>query len=198
MLYGYARVSTRTQNLDRQLASIRERCPDARLYTDKQSGKDMDRPGYQELKSVLQPGDELYVHALDRLGRNKDEIKDEVRWFRAHGVKLRILNVPTTLTEFPDGYAWVADMVDNILIEVLGAMAQQEREEMLVRQREGIEAMPVVDGRRVSARTGRGFGRPVLDVDCERLPGENVKEACKRLGISRSAWYNRMRAVHSG
>lgn len=143
------------------------------------------------------------MEELDRLGRNKEEIKAELEWFKAHGVIVRVFDIPTTLIDF-QGQDWVADMVNNILIEVLGAVAEQERKKIRKRQAEGIQAMPVVDGRRVSAKTGRGFGRPARELDMDEFKGLlqkqregliTVRDACRQLGISRPTWYEKVRKV---
>ena len=195
--YFYGRVSSKDQNLDRQLESARKYKNVDHVFTDKQSGKNMDRDGYQEMKSVLERGDEVVIHALDRLGRNKDAIKEELAWFKEHGIIVRILNVPTTLIEYPEGQEWVMDMVNNILIEVLGAFAEQERENIRKRQAEGIEAMPVDEnGRKVSKKTGRGFGRQekrpenFKEVYARQQRGElTLKEAMAEVGLGRTRWY---------
>ena len=195
--YFYGRVSSKDQNLDRQLESARKYKDVDRVFTDKQSGKNMDRDGYQEMKSVLERGDEVVIHALDRLGRNKDAIKEELAWFKDHGIIVRILNVPTTLIEYPEGQEWVMDMVNNILIEVLGAFAEQERENIRKRQAEGIAAMPVDEsGRKVSKKTGRGFGRQekrpenFTEVYERQQRGElTLKEALAEAGVGRTRWY---------
>ena len=202
MIYFYARVSSKDQNLDRQLEVAKAYKDIDVVFCDKQSGKNFDRPEYQRLKSVVVSGDEIVIKELDRLGRDKDGIKEEIKWFKDNGVTLRILDVPTTLIDF-QGQDWIADMVNNILIEVLGAMAQNEREKTHKRQREGIDAMRVVDGKRVSAKTGQKYGRPsaVSEVEFEKFlektkRGElSVSECCQRLGISRTTWYNRVAEV---
>lgn len=193
--YFYGRVSSKDQNLARQLESAKKyKDKIDRVFNDKQSGKDFNREGYQKMKSVLEHGDEVIVHALDRLGRDKDMIKEELAWFKEHGVIVRILNVPTTLIEYPEGQEWVMDMVNNILIEVLGAFAEQERENIKKRQAEGIAAMPVDEnGRKVSSKTGRGFGRPAFEGDLTLREGETVVQACKRLGIARNTYYRKLR-----
>lgn len=193
--YFYGRVSSKDQNLARQLESAKKyKDKIDRVFNDKQSGKDFNREGYQKMKSVLEHGDEVIVHALDRLGRDKEMIKEELAWFKEHGVVVRILNVPTTLIEYPEGQEWVMDMVNNILIEVLGAFAEQERENIKKRQAEGIAAMPVDEnGRKVSSKTGRGFGRPAFNGDLALREGETVVEAAKRLGISRNTYYRKLR-----
>lgn len=199
--YFLGRVSSKDQNLARQLKVARERfdIPDENVYCDKVSGKDFFRPRYQALKDVVEPGDEVIVKEFDRFGRNKAEMKAELEWFKAHGVIVRILDIPTTLIDFKD-QTWVLEMVNNILIEVLGSIAEQERVKNRQRQREGIDAMPVVNGRRVSGKTGRPAGRPRLQRDGfatvrdrQRSGAISVKEACTELGISRSQWYVMMK-----
>nr|DAM74955.1 MAG TPA: gamma delta Resolvase, site specific recombination [Caudoviricetes sp.] len=204
MRYGYARVSARDQNLARQIAALRQfdpSLPDDRIFTDKQSGKNFNREHYLELKAILVPGDEVLVEELDRFGRNKAEIKAELEWFKEHGVIVRVFDVPTTLMDF-HGQDWIGEMVNNILIEVMGAMAEQERKKIKKRQAEGIEAMPIVNGRRVSGKTGRGFGRPAHALDeraFENLRQKQkdgimtVDDCCRELGISRTTWYDRVR-----
>lgn len=195
--YFLGRVSSKDQNLARQLKVAREYfdIPDENVYCDKVSGKDFSRPRYQALKAIVQPGDEVIVKEFDRFGRNKAEMKAELEWFKAHGVIVRILDIPTTLIDFKD-QTWVLEMVNNILIEVLGSIAEQERAKTRQRQREGIDAMPVVDGRRVSSRTGRPAGRPAKRpdgfaqvLDRQRSGHITVAQACTELGISRSQWF---------
>ena len=197
MTYFYARVSSKDQNLARQLEAAKVYKDIDRVFCDKQSGKDFDRPQYLELKESVRCGDEVIIKELDRLGRDKDGIKEEIGWFKDHGVTLRILDVPTTLIDF-QGQDWIADMVNNILIEVLGAIAQNEREKTRRRQREGIDSMQVVNGKRISAKTGNAIGRP-SKIDNNQLQkilkkqkgGQmTVSECCVELGISRATWYN--------
>ena len=198
MKYGYNRVSSKDQNLQRQINAVKAYCPELRdenIYCDKQSGKDFDRTEYRKLKELLREGDELIIKELDRLGRNKEEIKNELAWFKEHKIIVRILNVPTTLIDF-QGQEWIFDMVNNILIEVMAAIAQEEREKILVRQKEGIAAMPVVNGKKISAKTGRPMGKQEIEVPEfpkyfeKTKKGEmTVTDCCTALGISRSKWY---------
>ena len=204
MIYAYIRVSTKDQNLQRQINAVKEYRPellDKNIYSDKQSGKNFDRAEYSKLKAVLREGDELIVKELDRLGRNKDEIKKELSWFKERKIIVRILNVPTTLIDY-QGQEWIFDMVNNILIEVMGAIAEEEREKILVRQKEGIAAMPVVGGKKVSAKTGRPIGNQEIDVPdfpkyfAKTKKGEmSVVDCCTELGISRSKWYRLCKEV---
>lgn len=204
MIYAYIRVSSRDQNLDRQIVAVKEYRPallDENIYRDKQSGKNFERTAYMALKDRMVAGDELIVKELDRLGRNKEEIQRELAWFKANRVIVRILDVPTTLIDF-QGQEWVFEMINNVLIEVMGAIAQQERNKILQRQMEGLAAMPVVDGKKVSVKTGRPIGNPGKQVNgFEKYFAKNKKgelsavDCCRELGISKSKWYRLCREV---
>lgn len=151
--FYYARVSSKEQNLDRQIASfIALGATERDIITDKESGKDLNRKGYTALKTaLLRRGDTLVVKSLDRLSRNKADIKSELQFFQENGIRLKVLDLPTTLMECPEGQEWVWDMVFNILVEVLGTIAQQERETIKTRQAEGIAT---------AKAKGVSFGRP--------------------------------------
>lgn len=161
---GYARVSTREQNLDRQIKALQQYVDPEMIVTDKASGKDFQRDGYQSLKvgiGKLVKGDTLYIKSLDRLSRNKEQAKQEIQYFKEHGIKLKVIDIPTTLVDYPEGQEWVSDMVTNILIEVLTSIAENERKTIKQRQREGYEAMQVDDsGKHISNKTGKPVGRP--------------------------------------
>ena len=200
--YFYARVSTKDQNLARQLKTAEQyNIPEENIYCDKISGRMKDRPQYANLKESLNRGDEVYFQAIDRIGRDKSLIKEELEWFKSRGIIVRVLDLPTTLIELPEGQEWMMEMINNILIEVLGTIAEQEWKKTKERREAGIAAMPVVDGRKVSTRTGRTTGRPSLGVSTDDVrvrveSGEiTVTQACKELGISRSSWYRLVRAA---
>ena len=189
-IYGYARVSTNGQNEDRQLEALTKfGVPEQNIIIDKASGKDTVREGYQYLKrQILRKGDTLVIKELDRLSRNKADIKRELEEFKAAGVRVKILDIPTTLTDFPPEQAWVLEMINAILIEVLGAIAENERKKIRARQREGIEAAKKKNVR---------FGRPskplpdnwrevLAEVRCGKI---KPVEAMRILGISRSCYY---------
>lgn len=152
---GYARVSSTGQNLDRQLLELKKYVPQENIVVDKMSGKNLERPGYQALKGPLglRKGDTLFVKSLDRLSRNKADIKSELIWFKEQGINLRILDLPTTLLVLDKDQVWIQDMVNNILIEVMASLAEQERETIKMRQKEGIEA---------AKKKGRHLGRPKI------------------------------------
>lgn len=189
-IYYYARVSTKEQNLDRQLAAFKALGASERdIITDKESGKNLDRAGYQALKTtMLRAGDTLVVKSLDRLSRNKGDIKAELQYFKEHGIRVKIIDLPTTMADFPIGQEWVLEMINNILIEVLGTIAEQERATIKQRQREGIE----------SARSkGKHLGRPPLQkpenwkvvYTIWQSGAITAKEAMRRTGLKRSSFY---------
>ncbi len=164
---GYARVSSREQNLDRQLVALRKYVPEDMIVTDKASGKDFNRSGYQSLKvgiGKLVKGDTLYIKSLDRFSRNKDDAKKELQYFSEIGVRVKILDIPSTMAEIAAGQEWILDMINNILIEVLTSIAENERLTIHARQAEGLAAMPVdgETGKRISKKTGRCIGRPPI------------------------------------
>lgn len=168
-IFGYIRVSSKDQNFDRQIDSLKKYVPETRdIYSDKLSGKNFDRPGYQSLKYNLRSGDTLYIHSLDRLGRTKSDVKDELQDLAEKGVIVRILDVPTSLmdySQFGSLQKSIMEMVNNILIEVLSTMAESERVRIKERQKEGIAA---AHARKVK------FGRPTKELP-ETWP-EDYKE----------------------
>ena len=141
MIYGYMRVSTKSQNLNRQEDALLEFGVEKdNIFADKESGKNFDREKYQEMKSILKRNDVLVIKELDRLGRNKEMVKEELEYFKSNGIRVKILNIPTTLIDFPEGQEWVMDMVNNILLEVMSSIAEEERRKIKTRQAEGIAA----------------------------------------------------------
>ena len=166
-IVGYARVSTREQNLDRQIKALEQYVDHDMIVVDKASGKNLERPGYQSLKvgiGKLQKGDVLYIKSLDRLSRSKEDAKQELQYYKDNGITVRIIDMPTTMLTYPDEQAWIGEMITNVLIEVLASIAQVERETIKKRQVEGLEAMPVdtVTGKRYSRKTGKPIGRPLI------------------------------------
>lgn len=141
MIFGYIRVSSKEQNPQRQIEALKEhekRLKDENIFIDKQTGKNLNRDKYLKLKKILREGDTLIVKELDRFGRNKEMIKNELSWLNDKGIRTQVLDIPTTLMELPEESAWVIKMVNNILIEVLGSIAEEERIKIRQRQKEGI------------------------------------------------------------
>lgn len=186
--WGYCRVSTTEQNTDRQLqALINFGVEERNIIIDHESGKDMDRVGYKSLKeNLLRPGDTLVIKELDRLGRNKEKVKCELEWFKAAKIRVKILDVPTTLIDC--GQDWVLDMASNILIEVMASIAEEERAKIHQRQSEGIAA---------AKNKGVVFGRPAIQkpdnyeevmalVDSGQM---KATDAMLKLGLKKTSFY---------
>lgn len=150
-----------------------------RVFVDKCSGKNTDRPKFKEMMSLLKEGDTVVVESYSRMSRSTKDLLDTVEKLNEMGVFFvsKKENIDTTTA------------AGRMLLTIIAGINQFEREVMLERQEEGIGAMPIVDGKKVSAKTGRGFGRPKKEVEANRLPGETVADACERLGISRRTWY---------
>lgn len=198
-IFGYARVSSQEQNSDRQILALKEYVDEQNILSDKSSGKDLERPAYQALKGALglREGDTLIITSLDRLSRNKEDIKNELQWFQKKKVRLKILDLPTSMIEVPDGQQWIINMIQNILIEVLSSIAEQERLAIRKRQREGIEA---------AKAQGKHLGRPKIN-----QPEEFIRiyeqwkrneitavKAMKKMGLSSSTFYRMVRKYESG
>lgn len=156
-IYGYARVSTKDQNLDRQLVALKEFGIDDRdIIREKASGKSLNREAYQTLRNqLLREGDTLVIVALDRLSRNKLHIKQELEYYRGRNIRVMVLDMPTTLCQVNEGQEWIIEMINAILVEVLASLAEQERVKTLTRQAEGIEAAKL---------QGKHLGRPKMKI----------------------------------
>lgn len=196
--YYYARVSSKEQNLDRQIAAFLSLGAGGRdIITDKESGKNLDRAGYQALKNaILRRGDTLVIKSLDRLSRNKADIKNELQYFKDNGIRLKVIDLPTTMMELPEGQEWVFEMVNNILIEVLGTIAEQERATIHQRQAEGIAT---------AKAKGTKLGRPAVAVpeNWNKVYASwknreiTAKEAMKQTRLKRTSFYKLAKACKS-
>ena len=154
-IYGYVRVSTKEQNVDRQLIAMREfGVPEKNILIEKQSGKDFERPKYQRLLKKLKPGDTLVVKSIDRLGRNYDEILEQWRSItKKREAAIVVLDMP--LLDTRQGRDLTGTLIADIVLQLLSYVAQTEREFIRQRQAEGIAA--------AKAR-GVRFGRSPLDI----------------------------------
>ena len=161
LVFGYVRVSSADQNEERQLEDLRNAGVDERnIYIDKKSGKNFERENYKSMLERLREGDLVVVTSLDRLGRNYAEIQEQWSYITQNiKADVKILDMPlldtSTSTENLDR-RFIADLV----LQILCYTAEKERENIRKRQRQGIEVMPIVDGKRVSLKTGRPTGRP--------------------------------------
>lgn len=199
MVYGYHRTSTTDQHLDRGIKAINEYCEKNGLklkktVTDQQTGKNFDRPNYQALKAYADPGDVIILSELDRLGRNKQETLKELQYFKEHGVRVMILEIPTTLVDYSSMADEMASMmmatINNMLIEMYATFAHAEMQKREKRQREGIETM------KARGEWNR-YGRPAA-IDYEQFRKEYQKvvdgklkpfECMRKLGLTKPTFY---------
>lgn len=184
-VYGYARVSHRDQNEARQIRELEKQGPD-RIFTDKRSGKDFDRPEYKKLVRKLKRGDLIYVKSIDRLGRNYEEIIEQWRVItKKKGADIVVLDMPLLDTRI--GKDLLGTFVSDMVLQILSFVAQTEREAIKERQREGIEAAQL---------RGVKFGRPKKErperldyfVDLWNAGGVTATGAARALGIAPSTF----------
>ena len=185
MVIGYCRVSTKDQDLTRQIESLKEYGCE-RIYSDKATGKNFNRPQYNLLKEALRDGDTLVVHEFDRLGRNKKLTLKELQYFKDNGIRLVALNLPTTQVDTTDNL--MLETINNIVIELYTMMAQQEIETREKRQREGID---------IALANGVKFGRKEVKYPknwkniiqlAENKEITNI-EAMRMLGLKKTTFY---------
>jgi len=150
--YGYIRVSSADQNEDRQLDAMAAlNIPPLHIFTDKQSGKDFERPAYKSLAKKLRPGDLLYIKSIDRLGRNYEEIQNQWRILtKERGVDIAVIDMP--LLDTRNGRDLMGTFLADVVLQLLAFVAQNERETIRKRQSEGIAA---------ARMRGVRFGRPI-------------------------------------
>lgn len=173
---GYIRVSSADQNTDRQLDGIEL----DRVFTDRTSGKTTDRPGLEELLRFLREGDMLYVHSIDRLARNLDDLRRLVNDLTSRGVRIQFVKEALT-------FSGDDSPMSRLLLSMMGAFAEFERAIIKERQKEGIEK---------AKRRGiyKGRKRVLTPLQAEELrslavPGCNKSALAKRFGISRESVY---------
>lgn len=198
--YGYHRTSTREQHLDRGIAEITAYCTAnnlelEKIFTDQQTGKNFNRPRYTIMKEdVLRAGDELIITEVDRLGRNKQETLRELQYYRDNGIRVKILELPTTLMDLSAMDNAMARMImetiNNMFIELYATMAQAEIEKKEKRQKEGIQA-----------KKERGewddYGRPcAMNLDdfadeYEKVESGEIRpfELMRKLRMSKATYY---------
>lgn len=201
MIFFYIRVSDSSQNIQRQMEALKEYYPEIdeeNIYIDKVSGKDFERAAYITLKTIVRKGDIIYITSLDRFGRNKEQIKEEIKEFQKKDVQLKILNIPTTLVDIGENQKWIMDMISNIIIEVLSSFAEEERNMIRQRQREGIEI-----AKREGKYKGRKPGTSKIDPDefiklyRKQQKGHlTVEQVIKLLGVkSRTTYYRKVKEL---
>lgn len=203
-IYAYWRVSAGDQNEARQRKAFAD-CGEKidRVFGDKQSGKDMDRPEYQEMIAMLEPGDLVIIKSLDRLSRKYDDIAtawDYITWVK--GADILVLDMKELLdTRRENGL--MGKVINEIVVKLLSYVAETERENIRQRQREGIDAAPVDEsGKKVSGKTGRKFGRQekrpenFAEVYEKQQSGLiSLKDALTEVGVGRTRWYELARSI---
>lgn len=150
-VYGYHRTSTTDQHLDRGIKSIKEYCEKndiqlTEMFCDQQTGKNFNRPDYLAMKRIAKnKGDIIILSELDRLGRNKEDTLKELQHYKNLGVRVMILEIPTTLVDYSKMDNSMATMImetiNNMLIEMYATFAHAEMQKREKRQKEGIQAM---------------------------------------------------------
>ena len=187
MIYGYVRVSTREQNEERQMIAMREFGVD-RVFLDKQSGKDFDRPQYQKLLRKLKKDDVLVIKSIDRLGRNYEEILEHWRVItKEKQAAVVVLDMP--LLDTRQNRDLTGTPIADIVLQLLSYVAQTEREFIRQRQAEGIAA---------AKSRGVKFGRRAIVKPKEYAALRSLweqgkisgREAARRMNISRTTFRN--------
>ena len=198
-IYGYHRTSTKEQHLDRGITAIMDYCKQnnitlERIVTDQQTGKNFNRPKYQSLKEFIRKGDTLIVTEVDRLGRNKQATLEELQDFKKMGVRIMILELPTTLMNYEamgdDMAKMMLETINNMLIEMYATFAHAEMQKKEKRQAEGIQAMK-------DRGEWEDYGRPrAIDPQFfieqyKRVQSGEIKpfDLIKELGITKPTYY---------
>ena len=194
-VYGYVRVSSVGQHEDRQLLQMKELGIEKRnIYIDKQSGKDFQRPMYRKLLRKLKCGDVLYITSLDRLGRNYEEMQKQWQYITKEiGAHIVVLDMEILDTR-KGGHDLTSTLIVDIVLSLLSYVAENERNNIKQRQKEGIEAARI---------RGVRFGRPNQDLPVdfdevyyEYLSGNiTVREAADKLNMPKSSFYNNIKRM---
>lgn len=191
-VYGYARVSSRDQNEVRQLCALYEKgVPSENIFTDKQSGRDFERPQYQRLIKKLRPGDIIYIKSIDRLGRNYQEILEQWK-FIVNKKCADIVVIDMPLLDTRRGKDLIGTFLSDIVLQILSFVAENERINIKQRQAEGIAT---------AKEKGVRFGRPPLPVPenfyelhaAWREKKITLNEAAQACGLPKGTFYGKAR-----
>ncbi|QUW20929.1 recombinase family protein [Sporosarcina sp. Marseille-Q4063] len=156
--FGYIRVSSKDQNESRQMKAMKKIDINNRdIFLDKQSGKNFHREQYQLMKRMIRKGDILYIHSLDRFGRSKDDILNEWQELTKEiGADIVVLDMPLLdTTKYKDS---IGNFISDLILQVLSWLAEDERDRIRIRQREGIDS---------ALSNGVKFGRPSIEITDE-------------------------------
>ena len=194
--YAYIRVSTKEQNLSRQLDAIKEcgiEINERDMFVDKASGRDFNRPEYLLLKRSIRKGDLLVVTSLDRLGRNKTEILKEWEWMINNGIDIMVLNMPILNTRKYRELDGIGELISNLVLQILTWLSQEELKNIKERQKMGIESAKM---------RGVKFGRPQIipknfeEVYHRWVNGEiTAVKAMELTGLKKNTFYNRVKEL---
>lgn len=195
MRYGYIRVSTKEQNIDRQLTALSlENISKEQIFIDRASGKNFNRIEYQRLLTILQEDDDLVIKSIDRLGRNYDDILEQWKLLtKVKKVHLVILDFPLLNTR-NNIDTITGKLISDLVLQVLSYVSQMEREQIKQRQMEGI---------REAKKRGKRFGRPqikipdefLVAVECYKRNMLTIREGAKLFGVSKSTFHNWLKRV---
>ncbi|MBS9776145.1 MAG: recombinase family protein [Fusobacterium sp.] len=160
MIYGYVRISSKNQIEDRQIKSLKlAGVSSDNIYVDKESGKNFDRTSWKTLMAKLVVGDVIIIKELDRMGRNNKELKKNFELVQKKGCYLEILENPLLSTRNKSKLE--IELIQPLILHLLGYFAEKEREKILIRQKEAYASLTVdKKGRKISKRTNRVIGRP--------------------------------------
>ena len=190
--YGYVRVSSADQNENRQALAMSElNIPPEQVFTDKQSGKDFDRPAYQSLMKKLKRGDVLCIKSIDRLGRNYEEIQNQWRVLtKERGVDIAVIDMPLLDTRLNKDM--MGTFIADLVLQILSFVAHSERDSIRKRQAEGINAARAngVHLGRPAKSAPDDFGKLVQRWERGRL---SFSEVLAQTGLKQATFYNRLR-----
>lgn len=199
MIFGYARVSSKDQNLDRQLKEL-EAFGCEKIYQEKQSGKNFARPVYQEMRSKMRFGDVLVVHDLSRFGRNKEEIRNEWKKLIDEEIDIVVLNMPILDTRKYKELEGMGQLVSDLVLTLLSWMVEEERTRIRTAQREGIEIAKSQGkfrgGKKRYHAGATGKDKLVYDKIVESLKsGNSVMDIHRDLDVARNTIYRIQRGI---
>lgn len=195
MRYGYIRVSTKEQNIDRQLTALSlENISKEQIFIDRASGKNFNRIEYQRLLTILQEDDDLVIKSIDRLGRNYDDILEQWKLLtKVKKVHIVVLDFPLLNTR-NNIDTITGKLISDLVLQVLSYVSQMEREQIKQRQMEGIHE---------AKKRGKRFGRPqikipdefLVAVECYKCNMLTIREGAKLFGVSKSTFHNWLKRV---
>ena len=195
MNYGYVRVSTTEQNIQRQVVEIEKHALPRNVFIDKVSGKDFNRPQYKRLRRTVCPGDVIFIKSLDRLGRNYEMIQDEWRYLTKKGIDIVILDMP--LLDTRNKTDLIGRVISDIVLQLLSYVSQTEREFIRQRQAEGI-ALAKARGVHMG-RAGYNFQPDQIDLLYEySLKRQNANDYIENIGISKQLFYKTLKRIERG